>query len=79
VLGASEWNVDQEDRPFSGPVIEPDRPLMILDDAIRDGETQASAGTDILRRKERVENALLEPRRYPRTGVLKCEMRDTWP
>ena len=74
LLSAGERKLDQERRPFAGPILKPDRSLMILDDAVGDGQPQPRSRTDFLGREERVEDPLLELRRDPGPGILELQV-----
>ena len=58
-----------EGRAASGRPRERDLAAVLLDDAVRDREPEPGARPDLLRREERVEDALGDPRRDPGPGV----------
>src|SRR5205823_5468420 len=60
-------------RSLSRATRDGNRPLMILDNAVSDGQSQARAFTDFFRREKGVKNAFFQAGRNSRAAVLKIQ------
>src|ERR687887_921613 len=63
--------LDQEARTAAPARLDGDRAAVLLDDAVGDRQPETRPGADLLRREERVEDALLELARDAGPGAAK--------
>src|ERR1700674_5800490 len=68
------WKLDQEVRALACMMFNENGSLVIFDNTVRDGETQASSRSNLFRSEEWIKDALFQFWRDTRAGIAKTQI-----
>src|SRR5579885_865976 len=74
-----QGKLDKECCPLARMIFDPDRAMMLLNNAIGNRKPQPCSRSHILGRKERIEDALLQPLWNSAAGIAETQRDDAWP